>query len=216
MFVLPRGKTVKEQLDPARLKMPDALLKMCANEFSGYLAIDGPESHGVICYEAGRITSALWLKQTAHLTAGAAIEQMFRMIQSQSCTLGIYRLEQPLAALVRMTCEGQLEFEQQAMTLVDVDRLLDRLEQSRFSGALRLQAAEQVAMIFYRSGEPLGFFHDAHSELQLEVPLSQSLAALEHCRLDVIRFSAANDSEPRGIAINLEQAWLKIWRELNP
>ncbi|MCD6526083.1 MAG: hypothetical protein J7K75_03715 [Desulfuromonas sp.] len=216
MFVLPRGKTVKENLDPSRLKMPDALLKLCSNSFSGYLSFDGEISHGIICYEEGKISAALWMTGSDHLAGEQAVEQIFRMIQGEPCQLAIYRLDQRLAALIRKTCEGKVEFEHQAMTLVDVDRLLSYLEATGFSGCLRLHVESKVAMIFYRRGEALGFFHDGAVELSLNAPIKQSLAAVEHCQLDVIRFVAQPRPEHSVAGLNLEKSWLKVWRELNP
>ena len=61
MYLLPRGKIIKERLDTARLKMPDALLKMCSNHFSGYLTFENDKTgaSAVLCYAHGKIVAAL-------------------------------------------------------------------------------------------------------------------------------------------------------------
>ena len=216
MLVLPRGRVVKEGLDPKRLKMPDALIKMCSNGFSGYLSLTGEDDAAVLCYEAGKIVAGLWGIGRRRLTGVAALEQMFRMIQGEAaCTLDIYRLDARLATLVHKACEGDPVFEAQAMTLLDVDRLMDYIDRDKFSGALRLTADSQAAMIFYHEGQELGFFHDTHSELSFQANIKQSVAALEGCQLDVIRFDEYSQANQRLAGLNLEKTWLQIWRELN-
>ncbi len=216
MLVLPRGRVVKEGLDPKRLKMPDALIKMCSNGFSGYLSLAGEDDAAVLCYEAGKIVAGLWGIGERRLTGVAALEQMFRMIQDDTpCRLDIYRLDARLAALVHKACEGAPVFEAQAMTLLDVDRLMDYIDREKFSGALRLTVDSQAAMIFYHEGEELGFFHDTHSELSYQADVTHSLAALEGCQLDVIRFVEHSQVNQLLAGLNLEKTWLHIWRELN-
>ncbi|EAT14971.1 hypothetical protein HTZ97_15615 [Desulfuromonas acetoxidans] len=217
MLVLPRGRVVKEGLDPKRLKMPDALIKMCSNGFSGYLSLAGEDDAAVLCYEAGKIVAGLWGIGQRRLTGVAALEQMFRMIQGDdwACRLDIYRLDARLAALVHKACEGEPVFEAQAMTLLDVDRLMDYIDQHKFSGVLRLTVESQATMIFYHEGAELGFFHDTQSELSYQADIKHSIAALEGCQLDVIRFVEQSQVNQLLAGLNLEKTWLQIWRELN-
>jgi hypothetical protein len=215
MLVLPRGRVVKEGLDPARLKMPDALIKMCTNGFSGYLSFTGSDDRAVLCYEAGKIVAGLWGVEERQLTGEQALEQIFRMIQGDGCQLDIYRVDARLASLVHKACEGEVIFPRQAMTLLDVDRLMAYIDREQFCGALRIYAASQVTMIFYHQGEELGFFHDGQAELSFQADLNHSVAALEGCQLDVIRFVENSQINLRLTGLNLEKTWLKIWRELN-
>nr|WP_320050423.1 hypothetical protein [uncultured Desulfuromonas sp.] len=216
MLVLPRGRVVKEGLDPKRLKMPDALIKMCSNGFSGYLSLGCEDHVAILCYEAGKIVAGLCDGVEHRLIGVPALEQMFRMILGDhKCHLDIYRLDGRLASLVHKACEGEKIFEAQAMTLIDVERLMRFVDNEKLSGALRLKAKSQAAMIFYYEGEELGFFHEGQSELSFQADLSQSVAALDGCQLDVIRFSEPSKENQLLAGLNLEKTWLHIWREMN-
>lgn len=215
MHLLPRGKIVKELLRPSRLKMPDALMKMCANRFSGYLSFEAEQSGGVLCYAEGKITAAMWQTCGVRLCGEAALEMLFHLLQLDECLMSIYRLDTEFVPYLQRYCQGRVECQGQQMALLDIERLLAYLQQPDFSGCLRLTGNERIVMIFYTNGKAQGFFCDGDTRLATTVDLSGSVTADPHCQLDIVRTQPGDEQAHFVGAVNLEKNWLKVWRELN-
>ncbi len=216
MYLLPRGKTIKERLDTALLKMPDALLKMCTNHFSGYLSFETAKSNGVLCYAHGKIVAALWQQKEQRLCGESALEMMFRVIQSEACFLGVYRLEDDFIPYVQQFCNAEVTRVNQLLDVLDIERLMTHLQREKFTGSLRLHSAGRVELIFYNEGCAHGFFLNGGIGLTTDVDLADSIARDGNCLLDILT------NDPDGCirceigGINLEKVWLQVWRELNP
>jgi hypothetical protein len=50
MILLPRGNPVKENINPGKVNLADALGKMRQGKFTGYMRFDFPEGTGVFIY----------------------------------------------------------------------------------------------------------------------------------------------------------------------
>jgi hypothetical protein len=215
MYLLPRGKIIKERLDTARLKMPDALMKMCANHFSGYLSFEAATSNGVLCYAHGKIVAALWQQAEQRLSGERALDMMFRVVQSETCSMGIYRLEDDFLPYVQQFCNAKITCDSLLLDVLDVERLMARLQREKFTGCLRLHGAERVELLFYNEGRPLGFFLDGGIGLTTDVDVADSIAREENCLLDILTNDTDGSSKCKLAGINLEKVWLQVWRELN-
>jgi hypothetical protein len=77
------------------------------------------------------------------------------------------------------------------------------------NGCLRIYTDEHSAMIFYKSGNPLGFFHDGASDIETSSTESQKIAGLPGAKIDL--FSTQSADELMGTNL-LEVANIqKIW-----
>lgn len=220
MYLLPRGKTIKEQLDTSRLKMPNALLKMCANHFSGYLLFENDGSSGVICYAQGKIVAVLWQQVDdggcgERLCGELALEMLFRDVQRDKCLMGVYRLEDDFVPYVQHFCHASVDLQDQDFDLLDIERLLARVQQEDFNGCLRLHSSDSVVLIFYCAGKAHGFFCDGEMSLVTDVDVATSIVHDKHCLVDILRTDSVVEQGYLMAGINLEKTWLKIWRELN-
>ncbi|OQY24767.1 MAG: hypothetical protein B6I37_02775 [Desulfobacteraceae bacterium 4572_35.2] len=221
MRLLPRGKTIKEQLDTSKLKMPDALQKMCANYFSGYLSFEVAQGDGIIGYVKGQIVAALWQRYVGEerrerLCGELALQMIFREIQSDKCLMGVYRLRDDFIPYVRQFCQAKVEARDQLVELLDIHRLMARLKQKQFSGCLRLHSGDRVELIFYSEGVALGFFCDGSLGLSADIDAATSIVLDERCLVDIVRANPAGEQDCRIRGVNLEKVWLRVWRDLNP
>ena len=220
MHILPRGKIIKEQLDTSRLKMPDALLKMCSNHFSGYLSFETEGSSAVICYMQGQIVAVLWQQADGRgcgerLCGESALEMLFRVVQRDNCLMGVYRMEDDFVPYAQHFCHASVELQGQLVDLVEVERLVARVQREDFNGCLRLYSADHVVLIFYAEGKAQGFYRDGEMGLVTDVDVATSIVLDKLCLVDILRTDlVAEQSYLRG-GINLEKTWLKVWRELN-
>lgn len=217
MRLLPRGRSVKSGLDAARLKMPETLVKLASSGLTGTIGFDGDDQCGVLCCEEGQIVAALWQQDDQRHSGVAALQAIFRLLQSRSCPLQLYRFDADVLPLLQQVCHGERLACGQVLDWLDVDRLLAELRRTAFTGALRLYSARQLCLIFYRDGRPSGFCPDDAGGLTRRLELHNSVALEPDGRFDLIRSVARPDRLARSTTgAGLEKLWLGVWRQLNP
>jgi hypothetical protein len=200
MILLPRGNPVKEQINPGKVNLPEALDKLRQGKFTGYLRFDFPESTGIFIFDGGRFADALFASTHDSLLARTAIARIFSESLKGHGSLGIYRLSPELSGLLRALLHGELLHQGQELELINVRGLLKRLRDERLNGCLRVYAGSRVALILYRQGQPLGFFHDGAAELAASADYSRSVAREAGAKVDVL-------ATPDPAAIPLVDLW---------
>lgn len=189
MIQLPRGKIVREKVNPARINLPEAMEKLRAGTFSGYLRFDALQGAGIIIFEQGKLISAFFLTsdERERLIAYDAIARIFEVSILGDAILNIYRLTPELAMGVHALLHGQYVYRAQDLKLIDLRALLNRIKDQQLSGCLRVYADGRAALIFYDQGNALGFFHDGGSEIETTADLSRSVAKLPGARVDLLK-----------------------------
>jgi hypothetical protein len=205
-MLLPRGKLVKEQFNPARMNWPEAVRKLGSGSFSGFLDCWDLSGRGVVLFVQGRLVTARFDSRTEQLLDGEAFKHMFSRSLAGEMILSIYRLSPDLALQVYGLLTGEMLYGGQQLHLLDVPCLLAKLKADRFSGCLRVNAAEDVALVFYREGRALGFFHDGNAELARTADLDKSVAGLPGATVDIIAGRPELESELPDLAESLDIA----------
>lgn len=190
MILLPRGNPVKEKIDPGRINLPDALRKLRNGAFTGYLRFDAPTATGILIFEQGRLISALCEEGGSRLIAYDAIARIFATSLGGGTSLDIYRLSTDLALSIHALLHGHLLYSGQEIKLIDIKALLGQMKEEKLSGCLRIYTQEHIALIFYRAGNPLGFFHDGSTDLETTADTSMSVARLPGAKIDVLSTTA--------------------------
>ena len=190
MILLPRGNPVKEKIDPGRINLPDALRKLRSGSFTGYLRFDATSATGIIIFEQGRLISALCEETGSRQIAGAALARIFAISLGGGTSLDIFRLSSDLALSIHALLHGHLLYSGQEIKLIDIKALLGQMKEEQLSGCLRIYTQEHIALIFYRQGNPLGFFHDGSTELETTADTSMSVARLPGAKIDVLTTTA--------------------------
>lgn len=186
MILLPRGNPIKEKIDPGRINLPDALRKLRSGSFTGYLRFDAARATGVIIFEEGRMISALCEEGGKRQIAGDAIARIFALSLGGGTSLDIFRLSTDLALSIHALLHGHLLYSGQEIKLIDIKSLLGEMKEKQLSGCLRIYTQEHIALIFYRQGNPLGFFHDGSTDLETTADTSMSVAHLPGAKIDVL------------------------------
>lgn len=186
MILLPRGNPVKENIDPGRVNLPDALAKLRASGFTGYLRFEGTKGTAIVIYARGKMISALFEGAGQRLIARAALVAIFTYSLEGDVRLDIYRLSSELALSIHALLHGDVLFRGQEIKLIDIKSLLGRLKTDRLNGCLRIYTDDRIALIFYRDGEPLGFFHDGSTDIETVADTSMSVARLPGAKVDVL------------------------------
>jgi hypothetical protein len=186
MILLPRGNPVKENINPGKVNLADALGKMRQGKFTGYMRFDFPEGTGVFIYQEGRLISSLFENEREHLIAYDGISRTFDESLNGNGKLNIYRLSTELAYSIHTLLHGEVLHKAQDLQLIDIKSLLIRMREEKRSGCLRIYSKEHIALIFYRDGNPLGFFHDGSTDIETTADSSMSVAKEPGAKVDVL------------------------------
>ena len=186
MILLPRGNPVKENINPGKVNLADAMNKMRQGKFTGYLRFDFPDGTGVFIYQEGRLISSLYESERENLIAYDGIARTFQESLNGSGVLNIYRLSTDLAYSIHTLLHGEMLHEGQDLQLIDIKSLLVSMREEQRSGCLRIYSKEHIALIFYRDGNPLGFFHDGSTDIETTADSSLSVAKEPGAKVDVL------------------------------
>ena len=196
MILLPRGNPVKERIDPGKVNLPDALRKLQGGGFTGYLRFDTRAGTGVLIFQTGKLISALFVADGERLIAYDAIARIFDHALAGNALLDIYKLSPELALSIHALLHGEVLYKGQELKLIDIRALLAKLKADQISGCLRIYTGERIALIFYRNGSPLGFFHDGSTDIETSADTSMSVARLPGAKIDVL-----TSREPEGASL---------------
>ena len=186
MILLPRGNPVKENVNPGKVNLPDALDKLRQGQFTGYLRFEFTDGTGIFIFQSGRLVSALYETPRDNLIAYDAIARTFQEAIRGDGRLDIYRLSPTLAFSIHALLHGEVLHRGQDLQLIDIRSLLTRMRDEQRSGCLRIYSHEHIALIFYRDGKPLGFFHDGSTDIETTADTSMSVARQPGAKVDVL------------------------------
>lgn len=195
MIYLPRGKTVREKVNPARINLPEAMDKLRVGAFTGYLRFDSPQGTGLVIFEKGKLVSALFAEneEQQRLIAYDAIARIFEISISGQAILNIFKLSNDLALNLHVLLHGQYLLRGAELKGLDIDSMLQRIKEDQLTGCVRVYTEERVVLIFYEVGMPLGFFHDGGTDLESEANLSRSVARLPGAKVDLVEMQSSTD-----------------------
>ena len=187
MFLLPKGNPLFENLAVSKLKLPEILSKLANGSFTGYASFVFQNSTVILVFEAGKLISALLEGVVgARRTGFEAISSLAElMVSSGSGALNVYKLSKDLTMSIHALLEGETLYKAQDLKLVDIKVLLEKIRNDRMNGCLRIYTDQRSAMIFYKEGKPLGFFHDGSSDIETSSSESQKIASLPGAKIDL-------------------------------
>jgi hypothetical protein len=211
MFLLPKGSPLFENLAVSKLKLPDVLAKLANGSFTGYASFIFQSSTAILVFEAGKLVSALMEGQNDKRQTGfealSALADV--MVSTGSGALNVYKLSKDLTMCIHALLEGETLYKAQELKLIDIKTLLEKVKEDKMNGCLRIYTDEHSAMIFYKDGNPLGFFHDGSSDIETSSTESQKIAGLPGAKIDL--FSTQSADELMGANLlevtNIQKIW---------
>jgi len=211
MILLPRGNPVKEGIDPGKVDLPEVLLKLQKGNFTGYLRFDTTRGIGIIIFDKGRLISGLFETAREKLIAYDAISMVFECSLAGNASLDIYRLSSELAMSIHALLHGNVLYLGQEVKLLDIRGLLGKMKEDNITGCLRIYNQDRIALIFYRNGNPLGFFHDGSTEIERSAENSLSVAKLPGAKIDVLTSELSEEDNLADLmsSADLPQVWAK-------
>jgi len=211
MFLLPKGSPLFENLAVGVLKLPEVLSKLGTGGFTGYASFAFQASTVILVFEAGKLVSVLHEeKDGARETGLEALSALSHlMVGTSGGVLNVYKLSKDLTMCIHALLQGEILYKAQELKLIDIKALLEKVGSERMNGCLRIYTEERSAMIFYKEGAPLGFFHDGSQDIETSSTESQKIAGLPGAKIDL--FSTQGVEHLMGLdlleVINIRNIW---------
>lgn len=211
MFQLPKGNPLFENLAVSKLKLPDVVSKLSSGSFTGYVNFSFLKATGILVFESGKMVSTT--VETSQGTSLNGVEAITfiadKMIDSVGDTMSVYRLSKDLTMCVHALMSGENLYRAQELALIDIKTLLERISREQMNGCLRIYTEERSAMIFYKEGTPLGFFHDGSQDIDSSPGESQQLAQDPKAKLDLYTTTSADELMSHDLLeiVNIDSIW---------
>ena len=211
MFLLPKGIPLFENLAVGMLKLPEVISKLSAGSFTGYASFVFQDSTVILVFEAGKLVSAMSEEQNGNRQTGfeAVSALCYRMVGKSGGSLNVYKLSKDLTTCIHALFQGEILYKAQELKLIDIKSLLKKIGTDRMNGCLRIYTDDRSAMIFYKDGSPLGFFHDGSQDIETSANESQKIAGLPGAKIDL--FSTHEAGLLMGLdlqeVVNIQNIW---------
>lgn len=211
MFLLPKGNPLFENLAATKLKLPEVMTKLSSGGFTGYASFVFQASTTILVFEAGKLVSVLLEEQNGGRQTGfealSALAEL--MVTSNSGAMNVYKLSKDLTMCIHALLQGEILYKAQELKLIDIKTLLEKIKDDQMNGCLRIYTEDRSAMIFYKDGNPLGFFHDGSHDIETSSTESQKIAGMPGAKIDL--YSTQGVEELMGVDLlevaNIHSIW---------
>lgn len=211
MFLLPKGSPLFENLAIGTLTLPEVTSKLGTGNFTGYASFVFQTSTVILVFEAGKLLSVLYKEKNGNRQTGveALSALSYQMVDTSGGFLNVYKLSKDLTICVHALLQGEILYKAQELKLIDIKALLEKIGSDRMNGCLRIYTDERSAMIFYKDGAPLGFFHEGSQDIETSSNESQKIARLPGAKIDL--FSTQGAEHLMGLdlleIVNIQNIW---------
>ena len=211
MLLLPKGNPLFENMSVTKLNLPETMTLLSTGNFSGYACFQFQSSTAILVFESGKMLSVILEDNTGNRLSGfEALTGLVELIvTSGSGSLNIYKLSKDLTICIHALMQGEILYKGQELRLIDSKLLIEKIKSDRMNGCLRVYTADRSAIIFFKDGQPLGFFHDGSDEIELSSSESQKIATLPGAKMDL--FSSQDQESLQNMdlldIINVKDIW---------
>lgn len=185
MLTLPRSNPLYENIPVQKFNLPDAMKKMGAGGFTGYLGYGSNSSEGCCIFIKGALISTLMLEGDTRKNGFEAITSLFGHALDEGGVINVYRMTADIAVCTHALLHGSMVLKPEPVSDLDLKAVLARMKAQALSGTILFSTQDRSAMIFYKEGAPIGFYHDTAQEIENSPVESQRIAALPGAMLEI-------------------------------
>lgn len=209
MVVLPRSNPLYENIPAHKATLPDILNKMGSGGFSGYLSYLSPAAEAYALFAKGSLTSILLVEEQRRRTGFDAIAGLFELALRQEGQFNVYRMTTDIVMCTHALLHGEQILQPQEVRTVDLKAVLERMKLQTLNGTVLFSTAERNAMIFYKEGQAIGFYHDGAREVETSALESQRIAALPGASVEIRSSPPASDLMLHNLLemVNIDRLW---------
>src|SRR6185369_13183735 len=174
-----------EQISTDKVLLPELLEKLGKGHFTGYLNHTSPGFECYCIFAKGKLICAISSEGGRYKTDFEAITLLFDKVNSAGGEINVYRMTADLAMCAHALLLGTRILNGDEVRQVDIKSVLARIKGQGMNGAVRFYTDERSAMMFYKDGVPIGFYHDGIRTIETSPDEARKIAALPGARVDV-------------------------------
>ena len=209
MLILPRSNPLYENIPVQKINLPEAMKKMGAGGFTGYLGYGSNSSEGYLIFIKGALISTLVLEGNTRKSGFEAVTSLFNHVLAEGGIINVYRMTVDLAVCTHALLHGSVIFKPESVSSLDLKTVLARMKSQALNGTMVFSTPDRSAMIFCKEGTPIGFYHDAAREIENSPAESQRIAALPGDVLEIRSTPPAEELLHHNFleTLNIERLW---------
>jgi hypothetical protein len=209
MRFLPKANPLYEKVSANNIVVPDVLEKLGNGGFTGYVHHSASEFEFYGVYAKGKLLCAVSNDNGREKTGFEAIVLLFDKVISIGGEINVYRMTADLAVCAHALALGTRIFNGEEVRQVDIKGALARLKGLGTNGVVRFYTSECSAMMFYKDGQPIGFYHDGASSIDSSPDESRRVAALPGARVEICSTKTLEELLQYDLLqmVNLQKLW---------
>ena len=209
MHVLPKANPLYEKIPAHKIVPPDVLNKLAKGSFSGYLSYTDADFEADCILVKGILICISAREKERERTGFEAFSLLFDRILSSSGEINIYRMTADLAVCAHALLLGAKLFNGSEVRQIDIKETLAQLRNQGLTGVVRFYTPKRSAMIFYKDGQPVGYYHDDAQTVETSPEESRKIAALPGALVDVCSTKPMEELMRNNLMhmVNLEKLW---------
>jgi hypothetical protein len=209
MYFLPKANPLYEKITTDKVLLPELLEKLGKGHFTGYLnhAVPGFESYCI--FAKGKLICAVSSEGEQDKTGFEAITLLFDKVLSTGGEINIYRMTADLAMCAHALLLGTKILNGDEVRQVDMKSILARIKGQDMNGVVRFYTNHRSAMMFYKDGVPIGFYHDGIRTIETSPDEARKIAALAGARVEVLSTKSIEELMLYDLLqmVNLHKLW---------
>jgi len=209
MRFLPKANPLYEKISANKVIIPDVLEKLGNGGFTGYIHHSALEFEFYGIFAKGKLLCAVSNDHGRDKTGFEAIVLLFDKVISAGGEINVYRMTADLAVCAHALALGTRLLSGAEIRQVDIKGVLARLKGQDTNGVVRFYTSERSAMIFYKDGLPIGFYHDGASSITSSPEESRKIAALPGACVEICATRTLEELMQYDLLqmVNLQKLW---------
>lgn len=185
MHFLPKANPLYEHISADKVSIPEILEKLGNGLFTGYVSYTADSFASYCIFAKGKLICAISSESGQDTTGFEAITRLFDRVFSSGGEINVFRMTTDLTMCAHALVLGKRLFNGEEVRQVDIRGMLARIKAQEMNGVVRFYTPDRYAMMFYRSGLPIGFYHDSSRSIEMSPDEARKVAALPGARLEV-------------------------------
>lgn len=185
MYFLPKANPLYEQISSEKVVLPGILEKLAKGQFTGYLSHTAQGFESYCIFAKGKLICAISTENDRARTGFEAITLLFDKIFSIGGEINVYRMTADLAMCAHALVIGATNLKEVEVRQVDLKSMMTNIKTQSMNGVVRFSTEDRSAMMFYKNGQPIGFYHDKIRNIETTPDEARKVAALPGARVEV-------------------------------
>ncbi len=209
MSLLPKANPLYEKIPARKVVPPEMLNKLAKGGFSGNLSYSGTDCEADCIFIKGILICISACENEREKTGVEAFSLLFDKIISASGEINIYRMTPDVAVCAHALFLGTKLLAGNEVRRIDIKETLAQLRNQELNGVVRFYTAEHSAMIFYKDGQPIGYYHDNAKTVEASPEESRKIAALPGALVEVCSTKSMEELTHCNLLhlVNLDKLW---------